>query len=484
MILNDELLELLNLQEQKKQQQQHQNGYEDAPDKSHELLAQIFVNEHKHEARYVPIWDAWMLWDGKRWKKDEQLTTFTWARIVCRKVATSLNAPSLASVAPYEAVLKIARSDPSIVATHDQWNKDLWLLNAPDGTIDLKTGKLKQHNPNDYITKITKVAPKKSECPKWQDHLHLVLGGSAALIDYHQRLFGYCLTGETSEQMFAFAWGEGNNGKSMTFNTIMNLMGDYAQSAQIETFTATKNEQHPTGLARLQGARLVVVSENEQGKRLRESTIRLLTGGEPIVARFMRQDEFQYIPELKLIMFGNHKPSLSDVGINMRRRLHFLPYTVTIPPEKMIKGFDKILEQEMECILQWMIEGAVQWYQDGLTAPDIVTKATDDYFTEQDWFQRFMDECLDQSDKTAFTETKAILKQQHDWAEANNERKLKDKDLKAALEQRGIKFKRNKHQRGYLGIKVSQDHLNNNNNASVAANLNTWSGRNWGHPPG
>jgi len=457
---NGDLLELFHLhQTQQQQQQQHQNGYEDAPDRSHELLAQIFVKEHNHEARYVPAWDAWMLWDGKRWKKDEQLTTFTWARKVCRKVANKLNSPSLAAVSPYESVLKIARSDPSIVATHDQWNKDLSLLNTPAGTVDLKTGELNQHNPNDYITKITKVAPGKTDCVKWKEHLNLVLSETKELVDYHQRLFGYCLTGETSEQMFAFAWGEGLNGKSITFNTIMKAMGDYAQAAQMETFTATKNEQHPTGLARLQGARLVVVSENEQGKRLRESIIRTLTGQDPIVARFMRQDEFEYFPEFKLIMFGNHKPALSDVGINMKRRLHFLPYTVTIPNDKVDRNFDKVLEQEIAGILQWMIEGAAQWHKDGLKAPDAVVEATDNYFTEQDWFQRFMDECL-VSDKNAFTETKIIVKYQHIWAEANGEWKLRDRDLGDALEQRGIKHKKTKKQRGYVGIRISADYLN------------------------
>jgi putative DNA primase/helicase len=306
---------------------------------------------------------------------------------------------------------------------------------------------------------ITKVAPSKTDCVKWKEHLALVLGGNEDLIDYHQRLFGYCLTGETSEQMFAFAHGEGLNGKSITFNTIMKVMGDYAQSAQMETFTATKNEQHPTGLARLQGARLVVVSENEQGKRLRESIIRTLTGQDPIVARFMRQDEFEYFPEFKLIMFGNHKPALSDVGINMKRRLHFLPYTITIPQDKVNKNFDKVLEQEMEGILRWMIEGAAQWYKDGLQAPDAVVEATDNYFTEQDWFQRFMDECLEH-DKNAFIETSLLLKYQHIWAEANNEWKLKDRDLREQLEQRGIRYKRKMKQRGYVGIKLSAAYLN------------------------
>ena len=438
---------------------------ESAPLGSIELFAQMFVAEHGHEARYVPKWDAWMLWDGTRWKKDEQLQAFTMARRICTREARKLNEETLsrriASGATYNAVLQVAGSDPKIVAPHDIWDLDLWLLNTPIGTVDLRTGEITKHNPAYYITKITKVSPKNGECRVWREHLKLVLGGDNDLIDYHQRLFGYAMTGFTKEKMFCFAHGEGNNGKSITFNSVSTIMGDYAQSASIDTFTILNNEQHPTGVAALNGARLVIVSETEAGKMLKESTIKLLTGGDKIKARFMRQDEFEYQPQLTLIIFGNHKPSLRSVNEAIRSRIHFLPYTVKI--ENVDKHFGEKLMVEGEEILHWMIEGAKIWHDEGLNPPQAVLDATEKYLAEQDKFQMFCDDYLDFGDKTAFTTTKIILKCQHDWAEQQNEWKMREKDLVEVMERKGCRYGRlrikqgGNQERGFFGVQISEE---------------------------
>jgi putative DNA primase/helicase len=269
------------------------------------------------------------------------------------------------------------------------------LLNTPSGTVDLRTGEMREHDPHDYITKISKVAPKAGDCTIWKDHLQFVLGGDTALIDYHQRLFGYCLTGFTQEKQFCFAHGEGDNGKSVTFETVMAIMGDYAKPSNIDTFTATNNEQHPTGLADLAGARLVLVSETESGKSFRESTIKQLTGGDTVAARFMRQDFFRFKPQCKLIIFGNHKPSLRSVNTAMRTRIHMLPYNVRITAEMKIKDFGQWLASEHEEILAWMIAGAKLWHEQGLQPPQCVIEATDQYFGEQDKFGMFAEDYLD-----------------------------------------------------------------------------------------
>jgi putative DNA primase/helicase len=337
-----------------------------------------------------------------------------------------------------------------VIAKDDQGQ--LWLIfklvlaHTPIGTFDLRTGECKRHNPADYITKITKVSPQKGDCTVWRQHLNLVLGQDNDLVDYHQRLFGYCLTGFTKEKMFCFAHGEGNNGKSMTFNSVMAIMGDYAQSASIDTFTVLNNEQHPTALAALCGARLVIVSETEAGKMLKESTIKLLTGGDKIKARFMRQDEFEYQPQLTLIIFGNHKPSLRSVN-------------------EAIRSFGEKLMAESEELLHWMIEGASIWHEQGLNAPQSVLDATEKYLAEQDKFQMFCDDYLDFRDKAAFTSTKIILKCQHEWAEQQNEWKMREKDLIEVLERKGcrhsrmrIKTGRNP-ERGFVGVQISKGGL-------------------------
>jgi putative DNA primase/helicase len=435
-----------------------------APQHSIEQFAQMFVAEYGDKVRYLPEMDGWRIWDGTRWANDTKMKAFNMARTICRREARVANdgrlQRSIASPSTWDAVLKAVRGDLAVLS--DEWDKDLFLLNTPGGTVDLRTGEMKQHDPNDYITKVTSVSPSSTaDCPIWKRHLNLVLGGDQDLIDYHQRLAGYCLTGYTQEKQFAFAWGTGDNGKSMTFNTWRFIMGDYAQEAAIETFTINHNDPHPTGVAALCGARMVLVSETESGKSLRESVIKQLTGGDPMKARFMRQDEFEFLPQLKLILFGNHKPSLRSVNQAMRSRIHFLPYTITITDRDL--SFRTKLEAEYPAILAWMIEGARQWHKDRLQPPKAVLDATDKYLLEQDKFGMFVEDCLDLSDANAFTPTRQILQVQNGWAEAQNEWKMRERDLVDALESKGCRYGKQSNdgqqRRGFYGVQISKQGL-------------------------
>ena len=261
----------------------------DAPFLSQIALTEMFVLEHAAESRYVPEWNKWLVWNGTHWEFDKRLRAYDWARNICKREAPKANKAShardVASAKTVAAVVTLARCDSKMVASVDQWDTDPWLLNTPDGTYDLRTGKRRDHDPRDYITKTTTVAPG-GDCPMWKEHLHYVLGGDEELIAYHQRLFGYCLTGSTREHALAFAHGSGRNGKSATINALLDILGDYAQTAAIETFTVSNSDQHPTSMAALRGARLVVVSETEDGKRWAESRIKQLTGGDQMTARF------------------------------------------------------------------------------------------------------------------------------------------------------------------------------------------------------
>ncbi len=227
-------------------------------------LAEIFAKEHAHETRYVPLWNKWFVWNGWHWEEDKRLQTHDRARKICRREARTSNSSKEAKDAysskTINAVLAIARSDPRIVAATDQWDTDPWKLNTPEGTYDLRTGERSDHDPLDYITKMTKATPE-GDCPMWKAHLKMIFGGEQELIDYHERLFGYCLTGMTTEHSLAFAYGVGRNGKSATWNTLREIMGDYAQTARAETFTVSHNQPHPEELAAMMGARLVVATD-------------------------------------------------------------------------------------------------------------------------------------------------------------------------------------------------------------------------------
>ena len=225
---------------------------------------------------------------------------------------------------------RLARVDRRHAATIDQWDADLWLLNTPAGVVDLHTGAMLPERREDYMTKTTAVAPG-GECRLWLSFLSRITGGNEELLRFMQRMCGYALTGVTSEHALFFLYGTGANGKSVFLNTISGIMGDYARVASVEAFIASTSQHHPTDLAGLQGARLVTAVETEENRHWAESKLKALTGGDRIAARFMRQDFFEYVPQFKLIIAGNHKPGLRSVDEAMRRRFNLLPFTITIP---------------------------------------------------------------------------------------------------------------------------------------------------------
>ena len=194
-------------------------------------------------------------------------------------------------------------------------------------TINLITGKPTPHIPTDYCTKVAGAQPDGiGHCPRWRTFLDQVTGGDTELAAYLQRVAGYCLTGHTSEHALFFLYGTGANGKSVFVNTLAGIMGDYAVTAPMDTFTESRNERHPTEIAMLRGARLVTASETQAGRNWNEALIKVLTGGDRVRARFMRQDFFEFTPQFKLMISGNHKPALRNVDEAIRRRLHLIPF--------------------------------------------------------------------------------------------------------------------------------------------------------------
>jgi putative DNA primase/helicase len=306
---------------------------------SDDALALEFADQNLDRLRYVPIMGKWFVWDGKRWEMDTKLIARAAARDICRCAAQKCNKSKtsklIASARTISSVERLGQCDQRIVAVVDQWDADPWLLNTPDGTIDLRTGEMKPHDPADYITKVTGVAPNfKMPTPVWDSFLKKITGGSDELEKYLQRKTGYELTGITREHALFFSYGTGANGKSTFMNAVTGCFGDYHVSAPIETLTVSNQDRHPTELARLRGARLVTSMETEEGRRWAESRIKQLTGDDPVPARFMRQDFFEYRPNFKLDISGNHKPSLRSVDEAIRRRFNLLPFAVTIPPEE------------------------------------------------------------------------------------------------------------------------------------------------------
>jgi putative DNA primase/helicase len=377
-----------------------------------EALALRFAERHHGDLRYVAAWSRWLHYDGHRWQFDDTLLAFL-ARKVCREAASACNKPSMAnaiaSAKTVAAVERLAKADRRLAATTDQWDADPWLLNTPDGTLDLRTGQLRPHERGDYFTKITAVAPGGS-CPIWLAHLLRIMDDNSELVAYLQRVFGYALTGSTREHALFFGYGTGANGKGVTIGTVANILADYHRTAAMETFTASNSDRHPTELAGLRGARLVSANETEQGRQWAESRIKTLTGGDKIEARFMRQDFFEFEPQLKLFIFGNHKPGIASVDEAIRRRLHLIPFTVTIPPTERDQHLSERLRAEWPGILAWMVQGCLDWQREGLNPPAAVRSATAAYLESEDLFgQWLVDECDAEPGNSAKWEPVGVL---------------------------------------------------------------------------
>jgi putative DNA primase/helicase len=327
-----------------------------------------------------------------------------------------------------------------------------------NATFDLRTGVGRAPEPLDYITKKTAcaAAPAGTPHPLWTAFLGRVTDHNVELQQFLQRYIGYCCTGFTSEHVFVFAHGSGSNGKSTFINTIVRVFGDYATVADMNTFIASNSERHPTDLAKLNGARLVVAQETQKGRRWDETKIKAITGGDKITARFMRADFFDFVPTFKLFIAGNHKPRLSSVDEAMRRRLLLVPFTVQIPPAERDPDLPRKLEAEWPAILRWAIDGCLEWQRIGLSPPAVVRDATDSYFADQDILQQWMDDCTEDAGPFAFTRIKDLFSSWQDWCEARNLKPGSSSGLSDMLADKGFARKREggTGQRGFANLTI------------------------------
>jgi putative DNA primase/helicase len=318
-------------------------------------------------------------------------------------------------------------------------------------TVNLRTGEYYEARKEDYITKSTAVAPERIETPLWTAFLDKVTGGDTELQKYLKRAMGYCLSGITSEHVLFFLYGTGANGKSVFIDTLIGIWADYAAVAPMTTFMASHTDQHPTDLAMLNGVRLVVAHETEVGRHWAEARIKAITGGDPITARFMRGDFFTYNPQFKLWIVGNHKPALRTVDEAIRRRIHLVPFTVTIPTEERDKDLFEKLKPEWPGILQWSTDGYLEWKKDGLAPPAAVRNATDKYLADEDALARWIEEeCV--TGKNRWGIGALLWKRWASWSELNKEWTGSRKSFSQELERRGYAPGKSQEVRGFTGI--------------------------------
>jgi putative DNA primase/helicase len=397
--------------------------------------AKLFADQHREVIRYSPGL-GYLRYDGTRWRAGDEDAWLDLARetvelilLTAIKLTDDGQRMQLLKHAfateRYErlrAMVKLARSERGITVETDVWDRNPWLLNVTNGTLDLRRGsfEFREHRPTDLITRVAPVAyDPAAACPRWLQTVARVQP-DPSMRGYLQRSMGYALTGDNSEQCLFLSVGGGANGKTTVHNVLYRLLGDYALKASFDTFLYKRFPGIRNDVARLAGVRLVIATEGPQGQRLDESLVKELTGGDPITARLLYRKAFTFDFIAKLFLSTNHLPRIDDRSHAMWRRIHLVEFNVEIPENEQDKHLLEKLTAELPGILNWAIAGCLAWQENGLQPPEQVTQATKDYKAETDVLAEFIEERCVVLDNTQVT-AKSLYAEYQDWA---RERKL------------------------------------------------------------
>ncbi len=437
--------------------------------------ARRYVARYRGTVLFCDLWNRWLMWDNMRWKEDQKLEANARAADLIRSLypmAKKINdederkaflshlvrSESHRSLA---AMVTLAKADRTVAREPDDFDNDPWLCALKNGTLDLRTGKLKPHDQKDMITKLAPVAyDPAARCPNWLAFLDMIMLGRKSLIEFLKRALGSSLTGITSDKAMFILYGPGgDNGKSTMVEVIEMVLGNYAMRTPVDTFLKKREGSIPNDIARLRGARFVWAAENDRGVRLAESLIKEMTGGDRMAARFMRGEFFEFMPAFKIWLATNHKPVIrGDAAI--WRRLKLVPFDYVITKDKQMKRHEvmAMFRSELPGILNWAIEGCLEWQRDGLGVPDEVIKATQEYEAEQDTFSMFLEEkCVRAPNARVLS--LALYRDYKSWAEERGETPPSHKTFASLMSERG--FAKSKTMKGalYSGIGLrTEDH--------------------------
>ncbi|THA69990.1 DNA primase [Streptomyces sp. A0958] len=373
--------------------------------------AKLFVKLYANDYRHVPG-IGWYRWDTTRWQIDEDDTVLWAAGDLAENIATHDARGAFTTTALQQhrrralsttginAMLTQAKSAPGMVLNAARLDADAYALCTPDGIVDLRTGLIKTPDPDkDFHSRSTSVGPHHGTPPRWNRFLSDTFGDDAVgreMIDFLQLLLGYSVTGDVGGQVLPFLFGAGKNGKSVLLDVLMKLLGDYADAAPPGFLMSRPYEGHPTDLAELHGRRVIVCSEVKHGDKFDEARVKLLTGGDRIKARRMRQDFFSFQPTHKLWLLGNHRPEVGTGGFAFWRRMRLIPFERVVSDERKIDNLaDILVTEEGPGILGWLIDGARRYLggERDLTGPERVRIATTAYAETEDHTGRFFEEC-------------------------------------------------------------------------------------------
>lgn len=436
--------------------------------------AERFLDRYGKIAKYSYIDKKWYLYNGSYWEMD---TTGEIYKLIDAVVQDMKNEKIVIPddvddeekfIKEWEKFKKTSRSHRSkdnlekeirhhIDVLHDEFDHEDMLLNTKSGYVDLTTGVLHDHDREKMFSKETNSEYTDNiDCPEWTKFLNQIFDHDEEMIHFIQKAVGYSLTGSVEEQVMFILLGNGRNGKSVFINTLNSMFGSYAKTMNVSSVMIRNNSGGANSdIARLEGARLVISSEANEGSRLDESLIKQITGGDTVVARYQYGSEFEFNPKFKLWMATNHKPLIRGTDDGIWRRIILIPFKVQIPKEKVDKKLESKLKRELPGILNWAVQGAIDWQTEGLNLPQSVADATNGYRKEMDIIELFVsDNCEVGSDYQA--PAAQLYQLYKTWASTNNEYVMSKNKFGEEMKKKFEK-KRKKVGNVYLDLRIKPD---------------------------
>lgn len=387
-----------------------------------------------------------MVWSGSRWRKDDTEAMMRLAKDICRSMTVDAaqhikdwatdkdqvkrgkamlkHSEVSQSIGKLKAMVEAAKTEPGIVMRTTEFDVEPLLLNCENCTVDLRTSEARVHEMSDYITrKVPTTFDENATCPTWEKFL-LDVFGDPALIAYIQRVLGYCLTGDTREQVVFIFHGSGSNGKSTLLQTVLRILGnDYATQLNSTTITMHREGGANNDVAALQGIRFVSCIEVGDGKKLNEELVKQFTGQDRLRARFLYKESFEFEPQFKLLMAANHKPEVRGQDHGMWRRVRLIPFTRTFTDDQKDPLLPAKLMAEKNGILAWMIRGAKEWLEKGLVTPDVVKRATVAYKEEMNELGDFLETFTWRGEGLSCA-AGGLYAKYREWAESRHDRPM------------------------------------------------------------
>ncbi len=421
---------------------------------------------------YNHVDGCWIYWDGVRWASDENGEIKRRADKMLADMAKDLKEmqddPAYNAYKKHlsrsrshrgkEGFIAEARHLEGVPVLPSEMDRAGNAFNVRNCLISLKTGRTAEHDKKYMISKLAPVTyDENAKCPRWDRFIEEITCGDKSLQLYLQRMIGYCMTAYTKEQCMFFLYGNGSNGKSVFVDTIAYMLGEYAASCQPETVMMRDRNNTARGdLARLKGARMVVTSEPNDGCRLDEGIVKQMTGGteNKLTARFLYGREFEFSPEFKIVMSTNYKPVIKGTDNGIWRRVRLIPFTAEFTKENRDPQLTENLRRELPGILNWAIAGAVGWCKEGLPPCAIIDEAGQEYRSEMDRVQQFLDDCTTRSESSS-TQASTLYKCYKAWCSEQGDR-FPVGSTKFFMElKRRFKSRKTEAYNEYIGIKIN-----------------------------